>query len=101
MDTLSKQPTPRELPELPEPLVMQRMVRQLDDGASLFETTEVLMHFTAAQMHAYARQAIAESEAMAEGLRKALRGALVLLQIPESDIDSVIDAAIAQEAGRG
>ena len=81
--------SPRELPELP----VERELRNYSGNIPFG-------YYSARDMHAYARQAIAESEARAEGVRKALRGALVLLQIPESDIDSVIDAAIAQEAGR-
>ena len=92
--------TPRELPELPPSLdeVSVFMGARSDEFSRFAAPNDE--YFSAADMHAYARQAIAESEARAEGVRKALRGALVLLQIPESDIDSVIDAAIAQEAGR-
>ena len=88
-----------ELAELP--VAFDRLPCEPDD--------DMIDVFTPTQMHAYAQQAIAESEARAEGLRKLLAEMIELRQATQDgrvtdrhELDIVRDAkaAIAQEAER-
>ena len=97
----TEQTTPRELPELP--IAFDRLPCEPDD--------DMIDVFTPTQMHAYARQAIAESEARAaRDARDAARyrwlrdecdtttGFLLAQRLEAHEWDAAIDAA--QEAER-
>ena len=75
--------TPRELPELP--IAFDRLPCEPDD--------DMIDVFTPTQMHAYARKAIAESEARADYWRRAATAAIQAINFGR-------DAPIAQEAER-
>lgn len=121
--------TPRELPELPPSLdeVSVFMGARSDEFSRFAAPNDE--YFSAADMHAYARQAIAESEARAEDARDAARYRWLRNKALDpvacmdrgdrfepwcvignsakdsgpcdgDDLDAAIDAAIAQEAER-